>query len=301
MISLKSHEYYFILLPIVILIARHMTEQWNYFLKNLGEWHGSFTRFSSEGKQTTDTPTVVTLEGLNNNQNVHQVVRYLPPDEPSREVVVDYDSLNRSIIFFENGAFSQGSMQWSPYSTFGGEFGLIDNECGDGSRRLRMVELYNNSSKLERVVLIREKLPGSNVPERPTLTVDRLFGQWQGEAITMYADLSNPRKFSSKLQVEPIDNHHLKQSLSFGDRQIVSTAKIEGSRLIFSNSDLPSQIILLPDGASCNCPLEVKSGHSFVLEMGWLLQSDLRQRIIRSYNEKGNWVSCTLVTERKIK
>ncbi|MGL4882152.1 MAG: DUF3598 family protein, partial [Waterburya sp.] len=108
-----------------------MLTQWECFLKNLGEWHGSFTRFSPQGEEISDTPTLVTLEGVNDNQNVHQVVRYLPPDEPSRDVVVDYDSLNRSILFFDNGAFSQGSMQWGPYSTFGGEFGLIDNDFGD--------------------------------------------------------------------------------------------------------------------------------------------------------------------------
>ena len=276
-----------------------MSQQWNYFLKNLGEWHGSFTRFSPQGEETSDTPTLVTLEGLNDNRNVHQVVRYLPPNEPSRDVVVDYDSLNRSIVFFENGAFSQGSMQWGPYSTFGAEFGLIDHEYGDGSRRLRMVELYNSSSQLERVVLIREKLPHSNVPERPILTCDRLLGEWQGEAVTMYADLSNSSKFSTHLKIEQIDENHLQQSLSFGERTITSTAQIKGSRLLFANS-VSTQIMLLPDGASCNCPLEVKLGHNFVLEMGWLLQPNIRQRIIRSYNEKGNWVSCTLVTEKKL-
>lgn len=277
-----------------------MSEQWNYFLKNLGQWHGSFTRFSPKGEETADTPTLVTLEGLNDNQNVHQVVRYLPPNEPSRDVVVDYDSLNRSIVFFENGAFSQGSMQWGPYSTFGGEFGIIDNQYGDGSRRLRMVELYNSTSHLERVVLIREKLPDSNVPERPTLTVDGLLGEWHGQAVTMYADLSSPTTFSSQLKIEQIDENHLQQSLSFDNRTITSTAEIKGSRLLFANSDLPTQVMLLPDGASCNCPLEVKSGHNFVLEMGWLLKPNIRQRIIRSYNEKGNWVSCTLVTEQKL-
>ena len=275
-----------------------MLTQWDCFLKNLGEWHGSFTRFSPQGEQTSDTPTLVTLEGLNNNQNVHQVVRYLPPNEPSRDVVVDYDSLNRSIIFFENGAFSQGSMQWGPYSTFGTEFGIIDNEFGDGTRRLRMVELYNSSSQLERIVLIREKLLNSNVPERPPLTIDDLLGEWQGEAVTLHADLSNPSTFSSYLQIAR-NSDRLTQSLSFGERTISSTAKIKGSRLIFE-SDLPTQVMLLPDGASCNCPLEVKLGHNFVLEMGWLLQPNIRQRIMRSYNKKGNWVSCTLVTERKI-
>ncbi len=277
-----------------------MISQWDSFLKNLGEWHGSFTRMSPQGEEVTDTPTLVTLEGLNDNQNVHQVVRYLPPDEPSRDVVVDYDSLNRSILFFPNGAFSQGSMQWGPYSTFGGEFGLIDNDFGDATRRLRMVVLFNGSAKLERVVLIREKLPDSNIPERPILTVDSLLGEWRGEAITIYADLSKETTFSSHLQISQSDDNHIEQKLSFGNRNISSVARIEGSKLLFENSPLPSQVMLLPDGASCNCPLEVKLGHNFVLEMGWLLQPNIRQRVMRTYNEKGNWVSCTLVTERKI-
>ncbi|MCC0179479.1 DUF3598 family protein [Waterburya agarophytonicola K14] len=277
-----------------------MTSQWDYFLQNLGEWHGSFTRMSPEGEEITDTPTLVTLEGLNDNKNVHQVVRYLPPDEASRDVVVDYDSLNRSILFFPNGAFSQGSMQWGSYSTFGGEFGLIDNGFGDGSRRLRMVELFDSSAKLDKVVLIREKLLDSNVPERPTLTVDSLLGEWQGEATTMYADLRNPTTFSSYLQVKQKDRDSIEQTLSFNNKNISSIARIEGSRLLFENSTLPSQILLLPDGASCNCPLKIELGHNFVLEMGWLVQPHVRQRIIRSYNEKGNWVSCTLVTEKKV-
>lgn len=277
-----------------------MLAQWDCFLKNLGQWHGSFTRFSPQGEETADTPTLVTLEGLNNNQNVHQVVRYLPTDEPSRDVVVDYDSLNRSILFFANGAFSQGSMQWSPYSTFGGEFGLIDNEFGDGTRRLRMVELYNSSSQLERVVLIREKLPHSNVPERPTLNVESLIGEWSGQAVTLYADLSQPTEFSTHLAIQQKDSNQLEQSLSFGNHTISSTARIEGSRLLFDNSDFPTQVMLFPDGASCSCPLKVGLGHNFVLEMGWLLQPNIRQRIMRSYNEKGNWVSCSLVTEKKI-
>lgn len=277
-----------------------MTAQWDYFLKNLGEWRGSFTRFSPQGEQLADTPTLVTLEGLNDNKNVHQVVRYLPPDEPPRDVVVDYDSLNRTIIFFPNGAFSQGSMQFGPYSTFGGEFGLIDNDFGDGTRRLRMVELFNSSAKLEKIVLIREKLPQSNISERPKLTVDSLLGEWSGEALTMYADLSNPTEFSSHLQISKVDDSHIEQKLTFSNQVIRSKARIEDSRLLFENSSLPSQIMLLPDGASCNCPLEVKLGHNFVIEMGWLLQDNIRQRIVRTYNEKGSWVSCTLVTEKKV-
>jgi len=271
-----------------------MLSQWDSFLKNLGEWHGSFTRMSPLGEEVKDTPTIVTLEGRDNNKAVHQVVRYLPHDEPPRDLVLDYANLNRTILFFENGAFSQGAMQWSPYGQFGGEFGLIKSD-----RRLRMVQLYD-ASKFERVVLIREKLPQSNTPERPPLTVEQLLGEWKGEAVTIYPDFRTPDTYSTHLTIEQKDYNHLEQQLSFGTRTITSSAKIDGSRLLFTESSLPIQILLLPDGASCNCPQEIKSGQPFVLEMGWLLQPNLRQRIIRSYDKNGAWVNCTLVTEEKM-
>lgn len=264
------------------------------FFKNLGEWHGSFTRMSPQGDEIEDTPSIVTLEGKENNKAVHQVVRYLPVNEPSRDLVLDYKNLNRTILFFENGAFSQGSTQWSSYGQFGGEFGLIA-----GDRRLRMVQLYDGQ-KFERLVLIREKLPQSDTPERPTLTVEQLIGEWQGKAVTIYPDLRTPDTYSSHLKIERKDSNSIETKLSFGTRTITSQAIIEGSRLIIKESGLPIQILLLPDGASCNCPAEIKSGQPFGLEIGWLLQSNIRQRIIRSYDEKGAWVSCTLVTEEKM-
>ena len=271
-----------------------MLSQWDCFLKNLGEWHGSFTKMSSLGEEKEDTPTIVTLEGRDNNQAVHQVVRYLPHNEPPRDLVLDYKNLNRTILFFENGAFSQGSTQSSPYGQFGGEFSLIE-----GDRRLRMVQLYD-AGKFDRLVLIREKSPQSNTPEKPPLTVEQLLGEWKGRAVTIYPDLRNPDTYSSHLTIEKKDNFNLETKLSFGTRTITSNAKIEGSRLLFQASSLPIQILLLPDGASCNCPQEIKSGQPFSLEIGWLLQPNRRQRIIRSYDDKGAWISCTLVTEEKL-
>lgn len=272
-----------------------MLSQWSCFLKNLGEWHGSFTRLSARGEVIEDSPSIVTFEGQQNDRAVHQVV-HLPQDTPPKNLELDYTetSLSRSILFFEDGTFCQGSMQWSPYGKFGSEFGMRD-----GDRRLRMVQLYNDS-QLEKFVLIREKLPNSNTPERPHLTVDSLIGQWQGSAVTMYADLKNPDTFETHLKITKTRDNHLEQTLSFGDRNINTSARIEDNRLLFENSPLPIQILLLPDGASCNCPIEPKLGHNFVLEMGWLIEPLRRQRIMRTYNDKGNWTSCTLVTETKI-
>ncbi len=106
-----------------------MLSQWDCFLQNLGEWHGSFTRLSPQGEQLEDTPTVVSLEARENNTLVYQVVRRCYPDKPAEEQEYFVRSLNRSLLFFENGAFSLGSIQWSPFSEFGTELGLIEKSA----------------------------------------------------------------------------------------------------------------------------------------------------------------------------
>ncbi|MGK7898433.1 MAG: DUF3598 family protein [Xenococcus sp. (in: cyanobacteria)] len=274
-----------------------MINQWNCFLKNIGTWEGSFTHFSAEGKEIKDTPTVVTFEVASDNQAVHQVVHYLPKDQPASEVKADYtpNSFSRDLIFFENGSFCRGNTQWYGYGNFISEFGLIE-----GDRRLRTVNIYNNSINLNRIVLIREKLPDSKTPERPQLKVADLLGEWQGEAITIYPDSSEPRISKTHLTIKQQDYNYIEQQLSFGNRKITSTARVDGSRLLFENSELPIQILLLPDGCSCNSPLVIKSGHSFVLELGWLLQKNKRQRIMRNFDSQGTWIGSTFVTETKI-
>ncbi|MBD0387112.1 MAG: DUF3598 family protein, partial [Nostoc sp. C3-bin3] len=47
-----------------------MKSQWECLLQNLGVWEGSFTNFSPEGTLLNDTPSHLSLEGLNNNQTV---------------------------------------------------------------------------------------------------------------------------------------------------------------------------------------------------------------------------------------
>ncbi len=274
--------------------------QWDCLLQNIGEWQGSFTRFSPQGEQLEDTPTVVSLEGLNDYKTMRQIVRRLPPNQPVDEKVLEYSSLGRNILFLENGAFSFGSIQFAPFSEFGAELGLIE-----GNRRLRLVQVFDRTSQLERLTLIREQLTGTNTPERPPLTVEQLIGEWHGEAVTVYPDFRTSDTYPTVLKIHQLeDRDHIVQHLTFGAgtnvRKITSTAKINGSILSFDQSALPTQVLLLPDGASSNCPVQIKPGHFFVLEVGWLVQENKRQRLIRTYNEKGEWINLTLVIEQKV-
>jgi hypothetical protein len=222
-----------------------------------------------------------------------------------QDQVLEYRSLNRSILLFENGAFSQGSIQWGPAAEFGAELGLIDHvsEAVAKNRRLRLVQQFNLEGKLSRLTLIREQRAGTDAAERPPLQLEHLLGEWQGEATTLYPDWRSPDTYPTRLKLQIEAEDRLVQQLSFGEgpatKSITSTARIQGSILLFDQSTPPVQVLLLPDGASSNCPLQVMSGQGFVLEVGWLLQPDLRQRLIRRYDNKGGWVSLTLVTEHK--
>jgi hypothetical protein len=292
-----------------------MKSQWESFLQNLGEWRGSFTRFSPQRELLTDTPTVISFEGLNNNQSVRQLVRRYAADvetqssvsleaiAPIDEKVLEYSSVGGGLLFFENGAFSQGSIQFGPFSEFGAELGFIETANGaPGNRRLRLVQLFNKNSQLDHITLIREYRAGSQTAEKPSLQLEDLLGEWQGEAVTVYPDLRNPDTFPTHLKLE-LENNRLVQQLSYGEADsshtITSTATINGSVLNFDQGSPLIQVLLLPDGASSTAPVEIQLRQPFFLEAGWLIQPNLRQRMIRRYNNKGEWVSLTLVTERK--
>lgn len=271
---------------------------WEYLLQNLGEWQGSFTRLSPQGELIEDTLTVVSLEGLNDNRTIRQIIRRMSANRPVEEKVLEYSSLGKGVLFFENGAFSQGSIQFSPVSEFGAELGLIE-----GDRRLRLVQLFNRNSQLDSITLIREHLAGATTPERPHLTVDDLLGEWKGEALTISPDWRSPERYSTQLQIAKNSEGKLTQQLTIfqGDStyQISSNATIQNSLLYFNDSSPVNQVLLLPDGASATSPQQIKAGQAFFLEVGWLLQPNLRQRLIRHYSDRGEWSSLTLVTERK--
>jgi hypothetical protein len=270
-----------------------MKTQWECFLQNIGTWQGSFATFSTAGELVEDIPSLLQLEQVEERKAKLTLKRESPKfPEP---LVMEFSNFNQSLVFFETGAFSQGGLQLG-VGQFGAEFGLV-NHLGD--RRMRLVQLYNDAYEVPALTLIREKNPTSNTPEQPRLQVEDLEGEWAGEAVTMFPDLREPLRFTSHLQMRR-EGDRLLQQLSFGDRTITTEAAIVGNVLLYDQNALPVRIVLLPDGASANFPLKATVGQPFVLEAGWLMAPGLRQRIMRNYDAKGEWVNTTLVTERKV-
>ncbi|RPH89996.1 MAG: DUF3598 family protein, partial [Chroococcales cyanobacterium metabat2.561] len=76
-----------------------MLSQWECLLKNLGQWQGSFTRLSPQGDLIEDTPTLVSLQGINNNRSIRQLVRRLYSDQVPEDLILEYSSLHQGILF----------------------------------------------------------------------------------------------------------------------------------------------------------------------------------------------------------
>ncbi len=278
--------------------------QWQGLLQNLGTWQGSFTQLSAAGVEVSDAPSQLTLALSKDGQTVTLTLKRLPPNGAPQETVLPfrYPGPGSQIPFFDNGCFSQGSLQWSSWSQFGaelalGEGGLEEAGAALGDRRLRLVQLFQPGTDFSSLTLIREQRLGSGAQASPPLTVPDLVGTWQGEAQTLYPD-GRAEAFATHLTVTQ-SGDRLSQSLQFGSHQIASTARIDGNCLQFEAGVQPMQLLLLPGGASSLCPRQIQAGFPFVLEAGWLITPHLRRRLVRNYSDRGDWVSLTVITERK--
>lgn len=280
-----------------------MTSQWQNFQKNLGEWHGSFTKLSTEGELLDDTPSILCLESVN-EQTVRLTLRRFPTPAPGtapppvNELVRYYQSFGRDILFFDNGAFSQGTIQIAPFTDSGAEFGFIHQ-----TERLRVVTLFNADGFLSGLTLIRETQAGVSPISRERMTIEALLGEWQGKAITLYPDLRSPSQYVTHLKLSQKADNQVTQEITFGEnsvRCLKSTGEVMGSKIHFNQGSQPMTVLLLPGGASVVVPGQVKLRQPLFWEAGWLIHPHLRQRMIRNYNDKGEWNSLTLITEHKV-
>ena len=280
-----------------------MKSQWDCIRKNLGEWHGSFTQFSSHGDELRDVPSLLKLEETSAGV-IRLVLIRTPPGESASEMQRTFTQPGPgpTVPFFDTGAFAQGSTFWSSHSRNGAELALTTPE-----RRVRLVMMYaglGGRSRLSDVTLIRETQAGSQASESSALTVAQLLGTWEGEGVSILPDGRIFEGVKSQLVVERRGDR-LEQSLRFdegnGSSDILrSKAHIDGCRLLFEDGPFPVQLLMLPGGASANGPLEFPSGQAFFLEAGWMVEPGVRQRLIRRYDSRGDCQGVTLIRERQV-
>ncbi|MEM9770283.1 MAG: DUF3598 family protein [Cyanobacteria bacterium P01_D01_bin.73] len=296
-----------------------MRSQWECLLENEGDWWGSFDPVDEEGTvkpghlsftqlKATDDRKVVNQQVLQFDRSQYpQWEGILAAEEPwndwptVRKIEVSYQAVGQGLLFQETGAFSQGALFVGPYSQFGAEMGLKS-----GDRRVRLVQRYAPKGDAMPLTLIREAksqpwFVPAGTPETPEDLLAALEGHWVGKATTIFRDFHSTTTDSSLMLERQGDQ--LKQNLTFvmdgSSRTLTSSARIKGPELIFEELGPTVTVLLLPQGISSNRPKERPFRQAFGLELGWMTSARDRQRLIRRYNEKGEWVSLTLVQETR--
>lgn len=274
-----------------------MSSQWQNFLRNLGEWRGSFTSFDPSGQLLGTSRSLLNLDASEDRSVVHFRLRRYAEDSSTEEPLQDsrqeVRSLGRQAVFFPSGAFSKGSLQVSPVTAFGAEYGFVSAD-----RRLRLVQLFCEAGGFERLVLIREFRSGSDAAEGPPLTLEQLAGRWQGEALTVSADWPEPSAVSGTTSVRLMDGGQVEIHTAYGPFQALQSGRREGD-LLHLDGGGSVRMQLLPDGASSTVPELVSHRSAFSVEAGWLPSPGRRERLIRRYNERGEWVASLHLTETR--
>jgi Domain of unknown function (DUF3598) len=277
-----------------------MKSQWECVLENLGEWVGSFTTVTPQGELIEDVPSIIKLSGIRDNQAIHLVLNRFYPlpnstEKYAKEVVWDFSTPpGLGAIYFETGAFSSGAL-----TVYLGAKTISEFSLRAGNRRFRMIQTFDIGQKLDRVTFVREHLQGTTAPEQPHLDIADLVGTWTGIATTSYAD-DRPAieaKTQSVFRVNDTSYQLIEQ-----DRSIDLTVDpdVPAARVwhFINSSDSQSyQLLLLPDGGYSITPTQIELGHAFYLEIGWIHQTNQRQRLVRRYDSSGKWESATFFEE----
>lgn len=279
-------------------MGQPLGNQWENFRRNLGEWRGSFASLDPEGQLLGSTASILTLESRDEGRCVHFRLRrygeggYDSP--PLQDHQQEYRSLGKQVVFFENGSFSKGSLQVAPATRSGAEFGFVGED-----RRWRLVQLHGENGAFESLVLIREFRAGSGAGERPALTPEQLLGTWQGQAATVEADWPVPNLVDCRTRIEALPDHGLRLTTELGGEREVLEGGLQGSVLAL-DGPRPRQLNFLPDGGSSLVPLQVSHRQGFTVEAGWLSSPTERQRLIRRYNDRGEWISASHLIETRV-
>ncbi|MBD2039858.1 DUF3598 family protein [Microcoleus sp. FACHB-672] len=227
-------------------------------------WHGTWTTYSPSLEILKVVNVITSLE-LNSEQTEIHHVNYNSYADGTKEEQ-DYGRYTKdnclSSLFLEN-TFSWGGQQLEAGSGLFMQIGFRHE-----NQRTRFVTQYDESYALQTMKVIREQL--SVPPSEPAQpSVENLSGVWQGNSVSMTPDLQVSEAIA--IQWQGFD--------SLGEQ---------------------NRVFFFPDGISLSCPLQLAIGEAFTIAVGWLLNSTQHQRVIRQFDDQGNFTSLTLETLRRV-
>lgn len=256
--------------------SRNLQEQnWQNFCANhLRDWHGTWTKYSSQGEVIESFPSLRSLSISKDRTVSHQLNRYVYPDgrieekkwQATTESCKSKDGLihpkhpwMRS-LYFEQGAAIWVTKQVQAKTIFHKSELFFRQE----NLRLSVGTVYDENGNLQMFWNFREDSTG--FPSQywssaiNLLPQQNLRGNWQGKAMTLTSNL----EFSSPI---PTDSpRFLKENKTF----------------------------FLPDGISLSCPDRVLIGNPFTIIANWLVNSSQLQQLSVEYDKQGSFSQATL-------
>ena len=276
-----------------------MLTQWQCIRQNIGTWHGSFTRFSPEGEQIEDTPSVLTLKETEPDKTMQLTLERTPPAGTTEVTQRSFSApgLAPDAYFFESGAFTQGSAQWAAFAQFGAEMCLTV-----GDRRVRFVIMYessvNGSAQLKYVVLIRETQTKGVRFSEPAPTPTQMTGEWTGTLSALHATMAPMTIGSSQWH---FDHASLCCQDTFGEttEKLLLAKEQDESGVLLLKGKLNYKLMSLPNGTYCLVPEAIGKAAEFRIEAGWLREDGMRSRLIRYHDQQGVWMTSALIEDQQ--
>lgn len=296
--------------------------QWDCIRENIGVWNGAFLQFSMDGELQKDTPSVLTLAETEPDKTMSLTLERMPDGEPKKfnNLTFTYPGPAPYTYFFESGAFSQGSSQWSSFGQFLAEFSM---KVGD--RRIRFVVAYESTpsytSTIKYVTLICETQSGGTQFKADPISAEQLLGTWQGSGESLdVCTRSFEKKNRSRCQFGFVSNHQQQLALqceeqigehvysltlkgeSTGNGVERSDEKLSRQRVVLlkdAATNISYQLMLLPNRTYCLLPREICRECDFRLEVGWLSEENERSRFVRYYDTRGVWMHSAQLSDAK--
>lgn len=231
-------------------------QNWDNFCQyHTGDWHGTWTRYSSKGEVLKSFQCVRSLRASEDGSEIYHQNHYTYADgKIETKTFGPYQKQITNSLFLDN-SFSWGSTKVELGATFNCETGFRYE-----NKRASLAVIYHNSG-LQRITAISEHL-ASFAEEHPPHSAHALSGNWRGTLKRMTPDwIVSPPVATSWNRLENLRKNYL--TLHF------------------------------PDGISVSCPPQLESGKEFFTAVDWLVNPGLLYRGIRHYDTSG-FTSVTL-------
>ena len=250
-------------------------QNWQNFCTNhLQDWHGTWTKYSSQGEVIESFPS---LRSLNTNEDrtiSYQKNRYTYPDgkieekkwESAKESSKRKDGLiHPKHPWMRSLYFEQGAAIWVTKQV---QAGMIFHKSELFFRhenlRLSVGTVYDEEGNLQMFWNFREDsrgFPSKYWSSAINLLPGRnLTGNWQGRTVTIASNLEFSLPIPTDLQWPYKEN----------------------------------KTFFLPDGISLSCPDRILIGNPFTIIANWLVTSSQLQQLIVKYDNKGGFSKATL-------